>query len=199
VLDFDGTVTQKDIGDEVCDRFATPEWRQIDAMWVRNEISLPEAQRRMWALARCSREQAVAYSRDIGHLRAGLDEFLERAPGPLWLASGGFDFYIEALLGDRLARFERTFFNRTRFSNGGIELDFHEGLSCTKCAVCKGRVCDLARARGAEVMFIGDGASDRCAIGKADRLCAVEGSMLARGCEAKGVEFRSFQRLDELL
>ena len=53
VLDFDGTVTQKDIGDEICDRFAPPAWRDIDAAWVRNEISLPDAQRQMWALARC--------------------------------------------------------------------------------------------------------------------------------------------------
>ncbi|HEV7501173.1 MAG TPA: 2,3-diketo-5-methylthio-1-phosphopentane phosphatase, partial [Vicinamibacteria bacterium] len=63
VLDFDGTVTQKDIGDEVCDRFAPPAWRDIDAAWVRNEISLPDAQRKMWALARAERPEALAYAR----------------------------------------------------------------------------------------------------------------------------------------
>src|SRR5258706_4146790 len=101
VLDFDGTVTEKDVGDEVCDRFARTEWRDIDAQWVRNEISLPDAQRLMWGMARCERDEAVAWAHAIGHLRPGLDAFLdaaERAGARLWLASGGFDFYIEAIL-----------------------------------------------------------------------------------------------------
>jgi len=201
VLDFDGTVTTKDIGDEVCNRFAPPVWRDIDAEWVRNEISLPEAQRRMWSLARCTRDEAVAFGREVGTLRPGLDGFLDaaaQAGARLWLASGGFDFYIEAILGDRMARFERTFFNRTRFAAGSIELAFHEGLSCDKCAVCKGRVCETARAEGARVLFVGDGASDRCAIGKADELFAVAGSLLARGCEARGVDYRPFTTFAEL-
>ena len=202
VLDFDGTVTQKDVGDEICERFAPPAWRDIDAAWVRNEISLPEAQRRMWALARCSREEAVAFGREAGQLRPGLDEFLEaasQAGARLWLASGGFDFYIEAILGERLKRFERQFFNRTRFSGGGVELDFHQGLGCDKCAVCKGRVCREARAEGARVVFVGDGASDRCAIGEADLLCAVSGSLLLRGCQSRGVAAREFAGFQELV
>src|SRR6185312_10755189 len=134
VLDFDGTVTQKDIGDEICDRFAPPVWRDIDAAWVRNEISLPEAQRRMWGLARAERPEALAYARHIGHLRPGLDALMEaarRAGATMWLASGGFDFYIEALLGPRLGAFERRYFNATRFIDGRIEVDFpHAELAC---------------------------------------------------------------------
>src|SRR6187551_1864589 len=100
VLDFDGTVTTKDVGDEVCDHFAPPEWRDIDAAWVRNEISLPEAQRRMWSLARATREEAVGYALAVGHRRPGLATLLDRVEalgGESWLASGGFDFYVEAL------------------------------------------------------------------------------------------------------
>src|SRR5262245_35415488 len=95
VLDFDGTVTLKDIGDEVCDRFAPPAWRKIDDAWLRNEISLPDAQRQMWGLVRCGREQAVAYAKEIGQLRPGLPALLDRLQsggGEAWLASGGFDF-----------------------------------------------------------------------------------------------------------
>ncbi len=201
VLDFDGTVTTKDVGDEVCDRFAPPSWREIDSAWVRNELSLPEAQRQMWALARCSRDQALACSKEVGQLRDGVDDFLAATASGgarLWLASGGFDFYIEAILAERLARFERLFFNRARFVDGGIELDFHEGLGCDKCAVCKGRICQLARADGARVVFVGDGASDRCAVGQADLICAVEGSMLARACQAAGVEHRTFSSFADL-
>jgi 2,3-diketo-5-methylthio-1-phosphopentane phosphatase len=202
VLDFDGTVTDKDVGDEVCDRFAPPVWRDIDAQWVRNEISLPEAQRRMWGLARAARDEALAYARVVGTLRPGLDRLLaavDELGGAAWLASGGFDFYIEAILDGRLARFARAFFNATRFADGRIEIDFpHHALACARCAVCKGKVCDLARAAGASVVFVGDGASDRCAIGRADRLFAVRGSLLARACDERGVAYEPFEGLDEV-
>lgn len=202
VLDFDGTVTQKDIGDEVCDRFAPPAWRDIDAAWVRSEISLPDAQRQMWALARAERPEALDYARQIGHLRPGLDGLIGAAAArgtPMWLASGGFDFYIEALLGDRLSVFERAYFNRTRFVDGRIEVDFpHAELSCGSCAVCKGKVCDAAREAGGEVVFIGDGASDRCAIGRADRIFAVRGSLLERACAERGQACKSFDGFDEI-
>ena len=149
VLDFDGTVTERDVGDEVCDRFAPPAWRDIDAAWVRNEISLPDAQRQMWALARAERHEALAYAHEIGHLRRGLDELLTtsaRRGSEVWLASGGFDFYIEGILGERLSRFARVYCNRAHFSGGNIAVEFpHTAIACERCAVCKGNVCDLAR------------------------------------------------------
>lgn len=203
VLDFDGTITLADIGDEVCDHFADPSWKEIDAAWVRNEISLPEAQRRMWALAKAQREEAVAYARAVGHRRSGLGALLdevERRSGQVWLASGGFDFYVEALLGPELERFARRYYNGTRFVNGGIEVEFpHEAVACERCAVCKGRVCDLARAEAERVIFVGDGSSDRCAVGKADRLFAVRGGILDAHCTAQGAEATRFQDFAEVV
>jgi len=208
VLDFDGTVTKKDIGDEICERFAPPTWRDIDAAWIRNEISLPEAQRRMWALARARRDEAVAYAREVGQAREGLEALIARvrdAGGALWLASGGFDFYIEALLGERLGRFERAFMNRAEFvasdDGGRIEVSFpHAGtdLACARCAVCKGAICALARREAERVIFVGDGSSDRCALGRADRVWAVAGGILERHARGVGAEVTTFTRLDEI-
>jgi 2-hydroxy-3-keto-5-methylthiopentenyl-1-phosphate phosphatase len=202
VLDFDGTVTVKDIGDEVCDRFAPPEWKEIDAAWVRNEITLPEAQRRMWKLVRAERHAAAAFARSVGRLRDGLDALIARVTdrgGALWLASGGFDFYIEALLDGHLPRFQRVYFNTTRFHGDSVEIDFpHAALACDRCAVCKGKVCDLARAEAERVVFVGDGSSDRCAIARADTLYAVAGSLLARTCDDRGAAYVPFTRFDEI-
>ena len=115
----------------------------------------------------------------------------------LWLASGGFDFYIEALLG-RAARARSSAATSTRpaSSKGGIEVDFpHAELACGRCAVCKGKVCDAARATGRPTVFVGDGASDRCAIGRADRIFAVRGSLLARACDERGIAALRLRRL----
>jgi 2,3-diketo-5-methylthio-1-phosphopentane phosphatase len=202
VLDFDGTVTDRDIGDEICDRFAPPTWKALDEAWVRNEISLPEAQRRMWALCRASRSEAVAYAHAVGQRRPGLSALLDgvRARGgEVWLASGGFDFYVEALLGADAARFSRSYYNATRFVDGSIEVSFpHEALACDRCAVCKGKVCDEARARAQRVVFVGDGSSDRCAVERCDALFAVRGGLLDRHCEARGVSATRFVGFDEI-
>lgn len=206
VLDFDGTVTQTDIGDMVCARFAPPAWLEIDQRWVRGELSLQEAQRQMWALCRCQEEEAIAYVREAGRLRAGLDLLLARAGEagvPVWLASGGFGFYIEALLGPaRLAALQARWYNHASFLGGGVEVSFpHAALACDRCAICKGRVCEQARAAlGEAVAFIGDGYSDRCVLdhGRADRLFAVAGSALHRIATAQGAAVTPFSGLDEV-
>ena len=202
VLDFDGTVTEKDIGDEICARFADESWKAIDDQWVRNELTLPEAQRRMWALARCSREEAVQHAREVGHPRPGLHALLaavERAGGEVWLASGGFDFYVESLLAAESSRFSRRYYNATRFANGGVEVTFpHEALACSRCAVCKGKVCEEAKALAERVIFVGDGSSDRCAVGRCDALFAVEGGILDRHCTERGAPVTRFRTFDEV-
>jgi 2,3-diketo-5-methylthio-1-phosphopentane phosphatase len=202
-MDFDGTLTDRDVGDALCDRFAPPAWRDIDAAWVRGELSLPEAQRRMWALARATRAEALDGARAVGHLRHGIDALLDGAAArgvDLWLASGGFDFYIEALLGERLERFGRAFFNRARFDGDRFLVEFpHEALACARCAVCKGRVCDLARRAGRRVLFAGDGYSDRCVLGRADAVFAVRDGQLAKLGHEHGGVAHEFSSLDELL
>lgn len=202
VLDFDGTITLDDVGDAVCDRFAPPAWREVDERWARHEISLPEAQRQMWALVRATHEQALTFARDAGRLRPGLDALLEFAAErhiDVWLASGGFDFYIEPILGARLAQLAYAYYNRARFADDRVAVDFpHAELACERCAVCKGRVCDLARAAGAEVFFAGDGHSDRCVMGRGHHLAAVRGSALARWLDERDIDHFEFDRLDEM-
>jgi 2-hydroxy-3-keto-5-methylthiopentenyl-1-phosphate phosphatase len=202
VIDFDGTVTDKDIGDELCERFAPPEWKAIDDAWVRNEITLPEAQRRMWALCRAERAEAIEHARAVGHRRPGLAGLLSavnRLGGEVWLASGGFDFYVEALLGEEGSAFARRYYNGTRFADGGVEVSFpHTELHCDRCAVCKGKVCDLARTVADRVIFVGDGSSDRCVVGHCDEIFAVRGGILDRHCASVGAAATRFSSLDEV-
>src|SRR5262249_26052358 len=120
VLDFDGTVTTADVGDEICERFAGPEWRDIDRLWEEKRISLPDAQEGMWSLVSGERNAILDFARAIGTLRPGLDALVDACRGSeLVLASGGFDFYIEAILGSTLARFGSVYSNRGVVADGG--------------------------------------------------------------------------------
>jgi 2,3-diketo-5-methylthio-1-phosphopentane phosphatase len=199
VIDFDGTLTLRDVGDEICERFAPPAWRDLDDAWVRNEITLPEAQRRMWAMVRATREAATKHALAVGQRRPGLHTLSAEVAargGELWLASGGFDFYIEALLGEETAAFAKRFSNRAYFDGDRVSLEFpHAELACGRCAVCKGRVCRLARSAANRVVFVGDGSSDRCAAGEVDELFAVRDGILHNHA---GDRARPFTSLDEV-
>lgn len=198
VLDFDGTLTQVDVGDALCAKFADPSWLEIDRRYARGELSLPEAQRQMWALFRATREQARAFALEVGVLRPGVDALLERARElgyALHLASGGFDFYIEAILGERLARFAAVHCNSARFEGERMTPIFAEGLACARCAVCKGQVLSGA---GPRSVFVGDGHSDTCAIGKAQRLFAVRGGRLHAAAVEQGAAVTAFESLAEV-
>lgn len=203
ILDFDGTMTIRDVGDEVCDRFAPPAWREIDLRWARREISLPEAQRQMWGLARGTQAEMEAYAREIAVPRPGLRALMEaaRARGfRIVVASGGFDFYLRPVLAD-LPPLDAVHANGAIWNGDRMTPVFNaEDLECPSCAVCKGRVCDRERALGAEhVVFAGDGLSDRCAIGKADAIAAVRGGAFETECRARGVPCTSFDDFAELL
>ena len=204
VLDFDGTVAVADVGDEICERFAGPAWRAIDLAWERRELSLDEAQRRMWRMVRAAPEDIERYARSIGTLRDGFDALLAKVAENrvrLVLASGGFDFYIRWLLGDTLGRFDEVFCNRGELTGDGVRLSFphRERFGCGLCAVCKGLVCDAQREHGRRVTFVGDGSSDRCVLGRADRLYAVRGSKLAAECEAQGATYEPIESFREIL
>ncbi len=202
ICDFDGTLTRVDVGDALCERFADPSWRDVDAQWLRGEISLPEAQRRMWATVRATTAELVREARRVGSLRPGADDVLAAAADgriELVIASGGFDLYIGALLGDRAAAVSAMYHNRLVPREGGVEPAFREDLSCERCAVCKGRVVHAHRDDRRRVAFCGDGSSDRCAAGVAPELFAVRGSTLARHCERRGVPHVPFDDLGTVL
>lgn len=199
ILDFDGTLTLVDVGDALCHRFAEPQWLEIDHRYMRGELSLPEAQRQMWALFRASEAEARTYALEIGQLRPGVDDLLDRAQAlgyALRLASGGFDFYIQAILGPaRLARFSSVHCNSARFVTRAVEPVFAEGLACQRCAVCKGLVVERY---GPGSVFVGDGHSDECALGRAGRVFAVRGHRLHRAAAERGAEVTPFEDLREV-
>ena len=204
VVDFDGTIAVNDVGNELCERFAPAVWREIGARWLRQEISLPDAQRQMWALVQAEPEAWQSALREVGTLRSGWEVLLTHAQRSGWrlvLASGGFDDYIRALLGSALDRFQEQFFNHMEWREGRPVVSFPhiERLGCAACAVCKGRICAQYRQRGYRVVFVGDGSSDRCVLGHADRIFAVRDSLLAQWCEAHGASFAEFDTFHEVI
>jgi 2,3-diketo-5-methylthio-1-phosphopentane phosphatase len=201
ICDFDGTLTQVDVGDALCDRFADARWRAIDEQWLRGELSLPEAQRRMWGLVRATPAELVAHAEEVGELREGAAALLDAAARgalDLVIASGGFDLYIHALLGARRSAARAIYANHLAPGPGRtVRPVFLVGFGCETCAVCKAEIVrrHASADAGRPVAFCGDGSSDRCAAAVADRVFAVTGGHLARHCERGGIPYVPFDDL----
>lgn len=193
VVDFDGTLTLRDVGDEICDRFADPSWRDEERALARREVSMVAAQSRMWPLVRASPDALEAHVRAVGTLRSGAAELLDAGAAgeiDLVLASGGFDFYIEQLLAPWIERhaFRARYANRGRPEAGSVSVSFpHDDLRCAYCAVCKGRVVQRHR-EGRPVVFVGDGVTDLCGARVASEVFAIRGGALASLAREEGIE-----------
>jgi 2,3-diketo-5-methylthio-1-phosphopentane phosphatase len=199
VLDFDGTITLRDIGHTICRHFVGDRARVPIAAWSRGELSLGEAQARIWPMVQASESEVMALVAEVGTFRPGVDELLGACRArdwPVTIASGGFDFYVRHLLGERLGGLAGLYCNRGWFTPGGMAVDFpHAELACGRCSVCKGRVIEQLASAGRPVVFVGDGLSDRCAAGRADLLFTVEGRELAAHCQAEGIAHVPFADL----
>ena len=203
VCDFDGTLTIDDVGDRICERFAPPEWEAWADRWVRNEISLPDAQRQMWGLVRATEDQMRACAREVGALREGAVELLDAARAgrvELVIASGGFDFYIREILGARADGCAAIVANELVMRGDRCEPRFpHRTDACETCGVCKRGIVERYREAGREVVFVGDGSSDRCAARSTPRLYAVADGTLARHCDAHGIAYTPITTLHSVL
>lgn len=204
LLDFDGTACTVDVGDVLCRRLCDASaWQAIRGDYDAGRLTLPEFQRRIWARARATREEVVSLALEIAALRPGLDAFLEaaRAAGlELWLASGGFDFYIEALLGERIGAFSRVWCNAMDFGEAGLAPRFpHAGLGCERCGICKGKLADRALRERIPVAMVGDGHSDRCAAERPIALASPRDSFLAGWAHRSGRDVTLFEAFDELI
>jgi 2,3-diketo-5-methylthio-1-phosphopentane phosphatase len=203
LVDFDGTITRRDIGDQVVINFAEPGWEDALDRFRAGEMNSKDFWAYEMSLLRKDREDAaVEHSLSIAELRSGFANFLDYCKThdiPVEVASSGMNFYVDAILD----KFGMADLPRSRpvvdyDENGHGVMTIPEGLrDCGMTVMCK---CDRVwhwRRKGYRVMFIGDGVSDECAVSQADIVLAT--SRLREVCESKGIDHTPFDTFDEVL
>jgi 2-hydroxy-3-keto-5-methylthiopentenyl-1-phosphate phosphatase len=195
LTDFDGTACRIDIGENLMRKHAGPEWPALIADWKAGRITTTQCFTRECELARLSRETVLTFARKQS-LEPSLLAFLNvlRPQGvPLVILSDGLDIYIELLLKQHGIRNVPFYANHASFPNGYLVPEFpyfQEG--CGSCGNCKGSHIRRYKQEGySPVIYVGDGLSDRCVVGKADILFAKDD--LLDYVQKKGVEAIPFQ------
>jgi 2,3-diketo-5-methylthio-1-phosphopentane phosphatase len=200
IIDFDGTVAPVDTVDALLERFAAPEWRQIEEEWVRGLIDSRQCMASQIALVRGERAdiEAFLHSVEIDPSFAPFVHYV-RQFAELAVVSDGLDDPIRHALHE-LGVPIRVYANQMRFRPGGLSLSFpYSDSACTVgSGVCK---CAVARSLndggGLTTVLIGDGRSDYCLARSADFVFA-KGS-LRRMCEAENIIHFPFETFGDVL
>jgi len=220
LVDFDGTLAAADVGNRFFRRFtpATAAWDAVIADWMAERITARQCLALECDLARVGRDAALAFV-DGFALAPDAAAFVgaARAAGhDLLVASDGLTFYIERLL-ERAGLAVPFTANRLRFDGEALVPEFASAgpdmplaggrvaraaagapPGCGRCGNCKGAALRAARAGGRyrRLVAVGDGYSDRCAVGAADVLYAKDD--LLDYCRARGLAARPFATLAEV-
>lgn len=179
--DFDGTITQLDVTDQILDQLADPAWRDVEREWVMGLIGSRECLQRQIALVEASRQKlnAVIDSIALDEHFSEFYRFTRRKKMPLYIVSDGFDYVIRRIL--KRARVNGSFRNGSRLFASALRVEEHR-LSpsfphspkpCEHgCATCKAAVIRRLSKGRRPIIFVGDGMSDRFAVeGGRCRLC----------------------------
>ena len=182
VLDWDGTVTERDTLDLVLQEFGDPTiYEHVEAELDAGRMTLNDVIAAEFATVTVPLDEAVAYVVEHTRVRPGFSE-LARARHPL-VVSSGFHELIEPVLEREgvLGEVELRA-NRVEARPDGWRVAFRVVDLCEEC----GEACKRGDLPEGEIVYAGDSHSDYCASLAADRVFAIGG--LARWLDRRGVE-----------
>jgi 2-hydroxy-3-keto-5-methylthiopentenyl-1-phosphate phosphatase len=197
VLDWDGTVTERDTLDLLLEEFGDPEiYHRVEAELDAGRMTLNEVIAAEFATVTAPLDEAVAYVLEQTRIRPGFAE-LARAYRPLIVSSGFHEIIEPVLERDGVLDAVELRANRVDARPEGWVVHFRAGHKCGEC----GEPCKRADLPAGEVVYAGDGHSDYCAALAADRVFAT--GSLARYLEERGVPYRAltdfFQLANEIV
>jgi 2-hydroxy-3-keto-5-methylthiopentenyl-1-phosphate phosphatase len=177
VVDFDGTITTKDISSELAAYFGGSGFMEVENRYEAGEIQIKEWLRLIAGFMPGDMDLLITKAFEWAAIRPGFERFLEQAGEdncPVIIASDGFGFYIEPILEkygllDRVSRICR---NQTAVDQDGTLYvkNPHAHPICTVCGNCKAAHVVGLKDEGRPVIYIGDGSNDRFGASWSDQI-----------------------------
>jgi 2,3-diketo-5-methylthio-1-phosphopentane phosphatase len=199
LVDYDGTISLTDVTEQILAQHVAGVWEDAEASYDAGrmgsrrlmtwEVSLIDADPEML------RATAAAQPHDPGFVG-----FVRRAQGagiPVEIVSDGYGFFIQPAL-EALGVGELPVVTAlTVFEGRRATIEFPNGhATCLVCGTCKRERVLAHRAAGRQVVYIGDGESDRYAAGFSDIVFAKRS--LERICLEAGWPFHRWTAFSEI-
>jgi 2-hydroxy-3-keto-5-methylthiopentenyl-1-phosphate phosphatase len=192
-VDFDGTVTEIDLLDTIARDFGDPVvYQEVEDGLHGGTMPLREVITREFEPVRSPLHEVVDWELENVRVRSGFRDFVELAHERGWrvvIVSSGFHELIEPIL-EREGVDVELHANRVDPSTDGWRVDWRYDAECDSCGESCKRSIVQELAGADELVYIGDGYSDRCAAEGSDRVFATRG--LAKYLDEQGVPYERF-------
>ena len=184
MLDWDGTVTERDTLDLVLQEFGDAEiYERVERELEAGTMTLNEVIAAEFATVTAPLEEAVAFVVEQTRVRPGFTELAYRHR-PLVVSSGFHELIEPVLEREGVLDDVELRANRVEARPDGWRVQFRVSDTCETC----GEPCKRADLPAGEVVYAGDGHSDYCAALAAGRVYAT--GSLARFLSERGIVAR---------
>jgi 2-hydroxy-3-keto-5-methylthiopentenyl-1-phosphate phosphatase len=209
-IDFDGTITRRDVGDAMFERFGGPQCTQIIEEYRQERISAAECFRQESnACGAVDRSELDAFldEQEIDSTFPSFTQYCETAGHDIVILSDGMDYYIDRILRCHGLSSVRFFSNHLSMAPAGNppavffkpEFPYPDEV-CDRCACCKRNHILSMSGDDDIIVYVGEGYSDRCPARYADLVFAKD--ELLRYCQQENIsysEYRSFSDIQHRL
>jgi len=198
--DFDGTITEEDMGYLLLDSFASEDWRRLLTEYRQGRMSVGYFNTKSFATVKADRQTLLKFVRSKVKIRAGFHELLaycRRKGFRFVIVSNGLVFYIEAILRhvgidniDILAA-------QANFTPKGIDTKYIGPEGNQIQDGFKEAYTRLFLSRGYRIVYVGNGASDIPSAKQAHHIFA-RGELLTH-CKQTNINSTPFVDLNDVV
>ncbi|MDQ0455746.1 MtnX-like HAD-IB family phosphatase [Rhizobium paknamense] len=200
--DFDGTISTEDVTDLVLDRFALPQWHEVEARWEQGEINSRDCMKAQVRLIRATLDDLSDFLDGIAIDREfkAFKQFCDRKGISVTVVSDGVDYFIRRILANHGILDVEIIANRmirtVEGDNERFDLAFpHAAEGCMPASgVCK---CRVIGAHHGPHIYVGDGRSDFCVSHNAELVFAK--AKLVAYCEENRIPFIPYSGFADVL
>jgi 2-hydroxy-3-keto-5-methylthiopentenyl-1-phosphate phosphatase len=198
--DFDGTITEEDMGFYLLDTFAQGDWRKWLEQYRDNKITVGQFNSRAFATVKAGREELLEATLSQVKLRDGFRElvsYCQRKGFRLVIVSNGLDFYIASILNDAGLGDIEAHAAKTWFHPDGLEVKYIGPDGTPLDSNFKAAYTRLFLEQGYRVVYLGNGPSDFAPASLAQYIFARE--RLLDYCKEKDLPYQPFDSLNDVV
>ena len=201
-IDFDGTITDKDIGEHMFLKFGDAgESKNIIQKWLNNKLTSQQVWIKLCETVKNFNETEFDKFLNEIEIDPYFNKFIDYAKIndlDLFILSDGLDFYINKVSNRENFSDLPIYCNKLEIDKGGNLIPHfpHTDEECKQCANCKRN--HILNSSGDEdiTIYIGDGWSDTCAAEHCDFIFAKKS--LLKYCEQNGLPYYPFDTFEDV-